>query len=235
MASLRPSDLARLREKAEQLDRRALPALQNVTPQNVEALVHELRVHQIELELQCQELQRAQTETEESRNRYRELYESIPIGYATIDLSGSVSDLNPAGAALLGVDGARGVKNFFSFFVSSEQADAALLCFRRVLHEGKPDSIERKMKAQDGNSFTAVLLVAQMIAALALVHIPRGDPFVSMAGPSAELAVVYLTVSLLIGAVGPGAFSLDYMIFGRPVGSPLTAEPGRPGVAPAGI
>jgi putative oxidoreductase len=81
----------------------------------------------------------------------------------------------------------------------------------------------------------AILLVAQMIAALALVHIPRGDPFVTMKGPSAELAVAYLTLNLLVAAVGPGVFSLDSMIFGRLVTSPLTAEPGRPAVAPAGL
>ena len=47
---LQPSDLARLREKAEQLNRRSLHALPKVTPQNMESLVHELRVHQVELE-----------------------------------------------------------------------------------------------------------------------------------------------------------------------------------------
>src|SRR5262245_1309569 len=98
MAGLQPSDLARLREKAEQLNQRSSRALPKVTPQNVVSLVHELRVHQIELELQCQELQRAQVETEESRNRYRQLYESIPIGYATIGIDGGICDLNPAGA-----------------------------------------------------------------------------------------------------------------------------------------
>src|SRR5262245_63365171 len=104
MAGLQPSDLARLREKAEQLNRRSVHAFPKVTPQNVEALVHELRVHQIELELQCQELQRAQAEVEESRDRYRDLYEAIPVGYVTIDSRGRLYDLNPAGAALLGVE-----------------------------------------------------------------------------------------------------------------------------------
>ena len=104
MAGLEPSDLARLRERAEQLNRRSSHPLPKMTPENVEGLVHELRVHQIELELQCQELQRAQAETEESRNRYRELYESIPIGYVTIDISGRIYDLNPAGASLLRID-----------------------------------------------------------------------------------------------------------------------------------
>jgi PAS domain S-box-containing protein len=156
---LDPSELARLRERAEQLNRRS-PPLPKVTPKNIEALVHELRVHQIELELQCQELQRAQAETEESRNRYRELYESIPIGYVTIDISGRIYDLNPAGASLLRADPRRQLNNFFFFFFSSDEGDASLLFLRRVLEEGKPDGIELKMKTQDGSSFMAALQAA---------------------------------------------------------------------------
>src|SRR6059058_4294164 len=48
---------------------------------------------------------------------------------------------------------------------------------------------------------TALLLAAQMVAALALVHVPHGDPFVSTKGPSAELASVYLAVSLAVAAL----------------------------------
>jgi PAS domain S-box-containing protein len=143
MAGLQPSDLARLREKAEQLNRRSSPALPKVTPQNVEALIHELRVHQIELELQCQELQRAQREVEESRDRYRELYESIPIGYLTIDGTGKIYDVNPPGAALLGLEPElRKAKNVFSFFLPGGDADAAQLLCRRVLAEKMPEAIE---------------------------------------------------------------------------------------------
>lgn len=56
--------------------------------QDVEVLLYELQLHQIELEMQCRQLQEAQREIEESRNIYRELYESLPIGYATVDASG---------------------------------------------------------------------------------------------------------------------------------------------------
>jgi putative oxidoreductase len=60
----------------------------------------------------------------------------------------------------------------------------------------------------------AVLLAAQMIAALALVHIPHGDPFVGKPGQSsAELPCVYLSVSLLAAILGPGLWSLDAMLF----------------------
>jgi hypothetical protein len=48
-----------------------------------------------------------------------------------------------------------------------------------------------------------------------LVHIPKGDPFVAVGRPSAELASVYLAFSLLVAATGPGAYSLDALLFGR--------------------
>ena len=67
------SDLVQIRAKAEQLNRAASPGLPKITPHNIEALVHELRVHQVELELQCQELKDAQVELEESRDRYRDV------------------------------------------------------------------------------------------------------------------------------------------------------------------
>ena len=159
MAGLQPSELARLREKAEKLNRRASHALPKITPQNVESLVHELRVHQIELELQCQELQRAQAETEESRNRYRELYESIPIGYATIDISGKLYDVNPAGASLLGIELTRELNSFFFFFADGD-GDAALLLFRNVLSKQEAMSADLRMRQMEGGAFPASLQAA---------------------------------------------------------------------------
>ena len=78
-----------------------------MNPRPVESLIQELRMHRLALDLKCQELQRMQAETEESRDHYRELYESIPIGYATVDVTGRIYDMNPAGVSLLGIDQAR--------------------------------------------------------------------------------------------------------------------------------
>ncbi len=156
---LQPSDLARLREKAEQLNRRSLHALPKVTPQNVESLVHELRVHQVELELKCQELHRLQAEAEESRNRYRELYESIPIGYATIDVTGKIHDVNPAGAALLGVDSTHEMKNLYACFADGD-GDAALLFLRNVLNDDAAGSCDLRMRKPDGGMFLAAVQAA---------------------------------------------------------------------------
>jgi PAS domain-containing protein len=66
------------------------------------AVLHELQVHQVELELQDEELRRSRAELEATLRRQMQLYDHAPVGYFTIDRAGALRELNLAGAAMLG-------------------------------------------------------------------------------------------------------------------------------------
>jgi putative oxidoreductase len=65
----------------------------------------------------------------------------------------------------------------------------------------------------------AFLLAGTMVVALAKVHLPHGDPFVSTGGPSFEPAAGYLAQMIMFLLVGPGRLSLDALLFGKEKGN----------------
>ena len=96
-------------------------------------LVHELRVHQIELELQNEALQEARLEAESSGERFQELYDFAPVGYFSLDEAGLILQLNFAGARLLGSERAALINRRFAQFLSSADRSAFASFLRKGL------------------------------------------------------------------------------------------------------
>lgn len=158
MAQVPSNDVTALRRRAEAtLSRIVTQSAPSLAPENVDALVHELRVHQIELEMQNHELRQAQEDLSESRNSYRELYESIPIGYVTIDPSSLILNINPAGITLLGGERALKQAKHFNAFFSDREVDPFILFCRGIVSAQTADTAEFAMKRQDGSEFFAAL------------------------------------------------------------------------------
>ena len=99
-----PKDPSELRRRAEKLLSAHLSEPAALSPEEVQRLVHELEVHQIELEMQNRQLREAQEQLEASRDRYADLYDFAPLGYASLDAGGSIREINLTAAAMLGTE-----------------------------------------------------------------------------------------------------------------------------------
>jgi len=87
------------------------------TAAETQRLVHELQVHQIELEMQNEELRKTQAQLEEFSSQYTDLYDFAPVGYVTLDEQGLIWEANFTAASQLGIERARLAKSIFHFFV----------------------------------------------------------------------------------------------------------------------
>lgn len=131
--------------------------LTEAPPRSAEDLLHELRVYQIELEMQNDELRRAQLALEESRDRYVNLYEFAPVAYLTLTREGVIDEVNLTGAALLGVERKKLLQRHFSSFVIAENSDRWYLHFLNVLQREGHQSCELALRRGDGSRFHARL------------------------------------------------------------------------------
>jgi PAS domain S-box-containing protein len=120
-----------------------------MTSNEVQGLIHELQVHQIELELQNEELRQTQVELAHSRDQYSDLYEFAPMGYVTLDSNGKIQNANLTTAALLGVDRQHLLQARLSDFVNRESQDEFYLHRRAVLSSETRQTCEVRMEGAD--------------------------------------------------------------------------------------
>jgi PAS domain S-box-containing protein len=168
------AEAANLRARAE---KRLRDAATEFAPARTEAdmqrLVHELQVHQIELEMQNEELVQARAGLEEALGEYTDLYDFAPVGYVTLGRDRTIRRVNLTGARLLGVERTRLVGQKFGFFVAEpdravfnaflEKVVATLakeVCEVALLKKGEPPlyvHITAEV-SQDGQEYRAVMV-----------------------------------------------------------------------------
>ncbi len=153
----KPHNADKLRKLAE--EEAGLPVTRPVDERHgdLEELLYELRIHQAELEIQNEELLRAQAELESARAKYLDLFESAPIGYLVLDSSGMIVDVNLAGRAMLGLDKQAGLGAKFVRLVAGDDRDRFYLHRMKVMTTGTRDTCRLRLVGEDGAEFAARL------------------------------------------------------------------------------
>ena len=147
-----------LRQKAEELLKKKTAGTASPLSE-VESirLIHELQVHQIELELQNEELRHSWAEAEVANDKYIRLYDLAPSGYFTLSSKGVIIELNLTGAKMLGKDRQHLKNSLFGFFVSEETKPIFNLFLEKAFKSKAKESCEVMMVKADRLPFHVFL------------------------------------------------------------------------------
>ena len=138
-----------VREKVEQSPEN----IETLSPQKVRQTLHELRVHQIELEMQNEESRRVQAELDASRERYFDLYDLAPVGYCTVSEKGLILKVNLMVTTILGVPKGKLIKQPISRFIMKDDQDIYYQYRKQLLKTGEPQACELRMVKKNGSAF----------------------------------------------------------------------------------
>lgn len=128
-----------------------------LSQEEIQQTLEDLRVHQVELEMQNEELLRTRGELDALRARYFNLYDMAPVGYVTVSAEGLILEGNLTAATLLKMPRAALVKQPFSRFIQSENQDAYYSRRNQLFDMGTPQGWEARMVKSDGTAFWAGL------------------------------------------------------------------------------
>jgi len=146
-----------LRQRAEDFLNTHPADIRNTALADIQHLVEELQIHQVELEMQNEELRRTQLELAEARDRYIDLYDFAPIGYFTISAKGIILQANLTGANMLGIERGRLFGQPFSRFIAKESQDNFYLYHNKLFDSGNRQTCELSLKKKDGGVFPVQL------------------------------------------------------------------------------
>ncbi|HEX8947482.1 MAG TPA: EAL domain-containing protein, partial [Dissulfurispiraceae bacterium] len=146
-------ELRDLRKKAEAKLEKQAERLHTLSKEDTEHLVHELGTHQIELEMQNEELRRAQEELEESRHKYADLFEFAPVSYFTIDRDGVILEANHTGGSLLGMDKRSLISRRLADFIARQDLSVFQAHVAAVFRKHLRHTCELRLKRRGGGEF----------------------------------------------------------------------------------
>lgn len=152
------SESAILREKAlALLNTKPVETISELSKEEIREIFHELTVHQIELEIQYEELKNARSETEKTIEKYTELFDFGPSGYFRLSKDGDILELNLYGANLLGKTRSQLLNSRFALFIASETRQIFNNFFKEVFDHRVKQTCELALSIVQGEQIHILL------------------------------------------------------------------------------
>ncbi len=140
-----------LRRKAEELLKSKQKKSDPIAESDASKLLHELQVHQIELEMQNEELQRANETAEAALRKYTLLYDFAPTGYFTLNSNGFICDLNFTAAEMLRDKRISLINNDIRLYLTEDSKTAFSTFFNKVYSRKRKESCKLILGHDDGS------------------------------------------------------------------------------------
>ncbi len=150
-------EMRRAAERKAAMDPEILHAM---SPEEIKHTIHELQVHQIELEMQNENLRLAYAELDSLRARYFDLYDLAPVGYITVSEKGLILEANLTAATMLDVLRSALINQPVSRFILKEDQDDYYLHRKQLFETGVQQQCELRMLKHDEVPFWAHLEVS---------------------------------------------------------------------------
>ena len=157
MDNKNPIDHSQLRTQAEELLATKPTTDENISPAEFKRIVHDLRVHQIELELQNEELRNSRNDLELARDGYAKLYNEAPVGYLSIDRSGIITQANRTFLEWVGDEG-RLVGSSFANQLGDPDRESFLGRFGAMFRQPLGKSMDVHMRTPTGPRVMRLLM-----------------------------------------------------------------------------
>jgi PAS domain S-box-containing protein len=152
----------RSRAEATVLKKRpVVPKSLSLMPQaEAQKLIHELQVHQVELEMQNEELSRARAELEAARRHYFDLYHLAPVGYCILSREGLVLEANFTAVNMLDLALSTLIRKPITRFIFKDDQDIYYLHLKQLYQMSRSSTCELRMVKKDGTPFWVQLTSA---------------------------------------------------------------------------
>jgi len=150
-------DKTTLEKQAQEFISKNPSAIDKIPPTDIKQLIEDLQVHQIELEMQNDELRRLQQDLENERDKYSDLYDYSPVSYFTINEKGIILEANLTAAATVGVERGLLIGSPFSDFIVGDDQDIFWVHRKKLFETKTRQTCELRLSPKQGSEFYALM------------------------------------------------------------------------------